>query len=454
MLYQRNEGEGQSQQRPYIYIDVNPETNRCYTFEGHCSLDPGVCLIGSNQLPFGITTNNFDTLKQNFNWFDNNGTGGRFMWTLVNVDFVASVLRKWRNASVKGDINFVDLIKDILDGISKATGGYNEFRIIPDDDSRCVRIVDDRRVAGIPVPEYTEIPILGKESLVYNFDYTSKIAPNTAAMIVVAAQAQPYGVQGAENALAFSHLNKGLYNRLDTVIVDSGTEHNKTATTDTSAQRYVELRDYIEFLYSGAGTGFSVYTEEEFNEAVEEIADVVEEKKPENQNISKKFVDIFETDGNIIKVPARQLTELFNIYTTKIYDELRTAAKGKKEERTEDGGKGEFFYLKQAHDNLQARYATAKTDTDPESKNELLDELFALQDFLQFFTANIPEYADNKIFSPTEDDIRYAIHSLLSEAYKEAADLVFTFDTTIEKIWTDKADKDIKNTNPKTGKWY
>lgn len=262
MLYQRNEGEGQDKQRPYIYVDVNPETNRCYTFFGHCSLDPQICLIGSERLPFGITSEGFDRIKNNFNWFDDNGDGGRFMYTLVNVDFVASLMKKWRGSSTKGDVYFVDLVKDILDGISKATGGYNEFRIVPDDDSRCIRILDDRRMVGIADPDYTEIPILGKKSIVYNFDYTSKIAPNTAAMIVVAAQAQPYGVQGAENALAFSHLNKGLYNRLDTVVVDSGTENNKTATADSNVQRYIELRDYIVSIYNGTG-GASALTEEE-----------------------------------------------------------------------------------------------------------------------------------------------------------------------------------------------
>jgi hypothetical protein len=268
MLFQRNKGEGQDNQRPYIYIDVNPDTNRCYTFQKHCSLDPSVCLIGSNQLPFGITSRVFEDIQTNFPFFDNDGTGGRFMYTLVNINWVASLLKKWRANDTKGNVYFVDLVKDILDGISKACGGYNEYRIVPDDDSACVRILDDRRMTGpeMPVPDYTEIPILGKKSIVYNFNYTSKISPNTAAMIVVAAQAQPYGVQGAENALAFSHLNKGLYNRLDTVTVDSANDLNKNVNTDSTVeQRYIELRTYIEEIYDGPGTGAK--TQSEINNA-------------------------------------------------------------------------------------------------------------------------------------------------------------------------------------------
>jgi hypothetical protein len=280
MIYDRNTATDKTNQRSYIYIDVNPETNRCYTFAGHCSLDPTICLIGSQQLPFGITSEYFDNFKSTFTFYGNNDSspglgdadlGGKFMYTLVNINYVTNIMRKLRTSNTKGDVYFVDLVKGILDGISKATGGYNEYRIVPDDDSGCIRILDDRRTTGAGgiISEYTEIPILGKQSIVYNFDYTSKISPNTAAMTVIAAQAQPYGVQGAENALAFSHLNKGLYNRLNTVRVDSSTDSNKKAdTTDSNTlQRYIELRDFISNIYDGTG-GASALSEEEVKEEV------------------------------------------------------------------------------------------------------------------------------------------------------------------------------------------
>jgi hypothetical protein len=275
MIYERKEDATNStNQKPYIYIDVNPDTNRCYTFPGHCSLDPTICLMGSQQLPFGITSTYFDNIKSYFPFYGNNSSapgigdadlGGKFMYTLVNINYVANLMKKWRATNTKGDVYFIDLVKDILDGISKATGGYNEFRIVPDDDTQCIRILDDRRIgAGGTISEYTEIPILGKKSIVYNFDYTSKISPNTAGMVVVAAQAQPYGVQGAENALAFSHLNKGLYNRLGTVRVDAANDLNKTANTDSNTeQRYIELRDFIEKIYDAVGTGALAESETE-----------------------------------------------------------------------------------------------------------------------------------------------------------------------------------------------
>jgi hypothetical protein len=265
MIYDRPASNKKTEQKPHIYIDVNPETNRCYTFPGHISLDPSICLIGSEKLPFGISSDIFSQIQSHFPFYGSNKNapgmgdaelGGKFMYTLVNINWIASLLQKWRANDTKGNVYFVDLVKDILDGISKATGGYNEFRIVPDDDSRCIRILDDRRTvdSNQPIPDYTEIPVLGTKSIVYDFSYTSKISPNTAAMVVVAAQAQPYGVQGAENALAFSHLNKGLYNRLGTVKVDSATDLNQAVSTNNDTeQRYIELRTYVENIYNGTG---------------------------------------------------------------------------------------------------------------------------------------------------------------------------------------------------------
>jgi hypothetical protein len=307
MIYDRSTANDKTNQRSYIYIDVNPETNRCYTFPGHCSLDPTICLIGSQQLPFGITSTYFDNFKNFFPFYGNNDSspelggadlGGKFMYTLVNINYVASIMKKWRTSDTKGNVYFVDLVKDILDGISKATGGYNEYRIVPDDDSNCIRILDDRRTTGTgqTIPDYTEIPILGKKSIVYNFDYTSKISPNTAAMTVVAAQAQPYGVQGAENALAFSHLNKGLYNRLNTVRVDSATDANQSANTnDNTVQRYIELRDFIENIYDGTG-GASALSEEEVTEEVTKANEASKKKAAAESGTDiedAKFKDIF-----------------------------------------------------------------------------------------------------------------------------------------------------------------
>jgi hypothetical protein len=305
MLFQRQSEGDKTNQTPYIYIDVNPDTNRCYTFQGHCSMDPTICLIGSNNLPFGIKSPTFDAIKSNYPWFDDNGTGGRFMWTLVNINWITSILKDLSAGNTKGDVFMIDFLQKILDGISKATGGYNEFRVVPDDDSRCIRIFDGRKVTqhGPSKEIYTEIPVLGNKSLAYNFNYTSKIAPNMAAMIVIAAQAQPFGVQGAENALSFSHLNKGMHNRLDSVIVDSGTDKNKEEKTNSNdTDRYIEVRDFIQEIYEGSG-GAEPIT------ATDSTTVVKKDKNgnviPEKPNIKQLLLNALTTSySNLLKLAA------------------------------------------------------------------------------------------------------------------------------------------------------
>lgn len=263
---------------PYIYIDVNTETNRCYTFPGHCSLDPTVCLIGSEKLPFGITSGLLDEIRTTAPFFDyTQPSKGRFMYTLVNLNFITSTLRSISSSNNKGDVYFIDFIQAILAGINKATGGYNEYRVVPDDDTRCIRIFDDRRITkplkSAEVSPYTVIPVLGKDSLAYNFNYTSKVSPNTATMVVISSQAEPTGVNISNEALAFSKLREGLTNRLSPVRIDAAqastpveqTDAEKKAEKEAKDANYIELRNHIKDIYDGVG-GVQTKTEKETQE--------------------------------------------------------------------------------------------------------------------------------------------------------------------------------------------
>jgi len=303
--------------KPFNYIDVNPETNRCYTFPGHCSLDPTVCLIASETLPFGIGNKVIIKLRSYYPFYDDTTPdfGGKFMFTLVNIHFITSVLAKYQKQSGKGDVMFVDFLKDILDGISKACGGFNEFRIVPDDDTRCVRIFDDRRSTK-PLKEgespYTIIPVLGKNSLAYNFNYTSKISPNMASQIVIAAQAQPEGV--GQEALSFSHLTKGLINRLSTEIISATSEGNNNLEGEalSSDKRFMESRDFIEKIYDAIGSGTLAETEstENYEEKNATNADNVGPLITglNEKNSKKKFSDALDAViGNLIKISQNRL---------------------------------------------------------------------------------------------------------------------------------------------------
>lgn len=254
-LYDRNDDKDS----PYCYIDVNPETNRCYTFLGHCSLDPTVCLIGSETLPFEIKNSKlFTKLQETYPFYDDTNNpelGGRFMQTLVNIEFITSTLSNLSERNKEGDVYFVDFLQTLLNGISKACGGFNEFRIVTEDSSGCIRIFDDRITSSVDAEKdtYTEIPVLGKNSIVYNFNYTTKISPQMATKIVISATAQDKGTIIDKDALAFSHLNEGLKNRLASSRVESVTDMNEENKDEDNETTYIELRDFIEDIYDGRG---------------------------------------------------------------------------------------------------------------------------------------------------------------------------------------------------------
>lgn len=423
-----------SKENPYIYIDVNPETNRCYTFPGHCSLDPTVCLIGSQGLPLKIDSDPFKDIQKYYPFYDatNPKLGGRFMWTLVNIDFVAKTLRKYASNDPKGNVNFVDFMQDILSSISKACGGFNEFRIVPDDDTRCIRIFDDRGIPGYnyETSKYTEIPVLGKNSLVYDFSYTSKISPQLATQTVIAAQAQVKGIQGSKDALAFSHLNKGLTNRLSPTRVESVTELNGDNTFNETLSKYIELRDHLISIYSGVSYAIIVS---------DEALDVIE----------KNFGVKDNKDGTK-DVPKDKLKPLLIDYLQNVYGTFISEVEKRKlkEERIskkikvkqEDGNEkeetinGEIKILFVALNNAQADLANETS----------FDEYFYLND-------------DGKTYVTTEDDLYRYVHKLLEKKYSDLIGIKRE-DTPIEKAWTDIAKKQTKNTiktQTKSSKtWY
>ena len=392
-----------SKDNPYIYIDVNNETNRCYTFPGHCSLDPTVCLIGSEGIPFSIDSTIFyQEVKPNYPFYDekNPKLGGRFMWTLVNIDFVVKTLRKYTSADPKGDVNFVDFAQDILTGISKACGGFNEFRIVPDDDSRCIRIFDDRVVPDFEyeTSKYLKIPVLGKNSVVYDFSYTSKISPNMASQIVIAAQAQDKGVYGNKNSLAFSHLNGGLTNRLSPVRVEAVSDLNKENNVGTTIANYIELKRQLEFIYDGESSEAVVTAE--VTEKVKEA--VIIEVKP---------------NGEGFTMPKAKLYGLLITRLDEIYNDMRALAKGKKQEGTE-------------LDNLKA------------AKNEVYKLIESKTDFEEAYYDE-----DKDVIRTSDQKIAEYIHTKLEKYYSS---VYYAEDSAIEDLWDKKAITDTR----KNGTWY
>ncbi len=259
--------------KPHIYLDFNDSLNYCATFKGQMSLDPRVCIIPRNQNPdddpFGlgaIPDLLFDNINSNSQFVNSylnvspeeKDVRARVMHILININYITDTLRNQRGKDNKGDVFFSEFLTSLMDGISKALCGFNEFRIVVDDTNKCARIVDDNKLSlqkELEDPtQYTEIPLLGNKSIVYDYKFASKISPKMASMVTIAAQAQPSTL--GEDAFAISNLSRGLNDRIAVEKTTSNSIQTDAVSTQTNSQLNVSednlltLKQHIQSLLS------------------------------------------------------------------------------------------------------------------------------------------------------------------------------------------------------------
>lgn len=311
MIYQKNGNES----KPYIYIDFNDKLNYCATYKGQLSVDPRVCIIPRNQDnlddPFGlgiIEDRLFNTIggtiveKQSsapimsggplyastyeggetkyikeekpsgfVNSYlnvtsDEKDVRARMMFILVNVNFITDILREQREKDNKGNVNLSDFLNTILNGISKALCGFNEFRLQVDDSNKCMRIIDDNKLTLTKESEdetqYTEIPVLGNKSIAYNYSFKSKIGPKMASMVTIAAQAEPSTL--GDDAFAISNLSRGLIDRTAIEKITSNyipPTNNTGSNSSVSQNNLLTLTQHLQSIMGSDGKSYTINIE-------------------------------------------------------------------------------------------------------------------------------------------------------------------------------------------------
>lgn len=276
--------------KPYIYMDFNDSLNYCYTFKGQMSIDPTICLIPRNQSNledlFGLgeiiedkiynqlngisvelgstvsTEINTNIKKNLYLSTTDNQIRAKMMHILVNINHITDILREMRNSNDKGNVNYSDFLNQILQNISKATGGFNEFRLLVDDSSKSVRIIDDNKTLSKDESnddlKYTEIPIFGMNSMVYDFDFKSKISPKMASMVTIAAQAEPSTL--GEDSFAITNLSRGLEDRYMKYKYTSEVKKEDELNT-VKEETLKTFKTHISNIYQGDGGEFTINRE-------------------------------------------------------------------------------------------------------------------------------------------------------------------------------------------------
>lgn len=262
-----NSGNNLNTIKPYFYIDFHPEYNLCLTAPQHMTVDPTVCLIplqATNKqylelFPADIQTllgaaafkpeteNPFSAFIGSFK--TNNAYQGKTMEILLNVQYLLETADRFVQGDKEGAVILKPFLDRVMEDITKATGGFNLFRVAYRDDSNTVIIKDDQYTPNLAGEassvldkssykanrEYMELQIFGSGSLVRDMEFKTNMSTKMSSMIAISAQS---GGQTAnsQDATPVGTYNTNYDDAFMTVKLNSLTT-GSAITTDTAKQQ-------------------------------------------------------------------------------------------------------------------------------------------------------------------------------------------------------------------------
>lgn len=181
---------------PFFTLETNRTLFKYKTIDDHVSIDPSVCILPD-------TVNEYLTPKKNKTYQEN------ILDIFVNIEYVTSTLSRFIDAD--GEVQMYNFFETLLKDLTIVTGGLNDFQLQYFEDTAKFAIVD-RNVISQFAEEISQINIIGKSSVVRNFNLTSKLSPRLGHMVAISAQASPYSTGIESTGMAF--FNKGLEDRI------------------------------------------------------------------------------------------------------------------------------------------------------------------------------------------------------------------------------------------------
>jgi hypothetical protein len=250
--------------KPIVYLDYNPSNTPIKTSLFQASIDPSKCLIPYNVS--GETQNKFfdsiledDNKLQEYNLLNSSiktpklpGFNNQLFNILINIDFALNTLKNLSSSNNK-EVNLMDYITRILDGVNISLGKINSFRPFFDKDSDCIRIVDENKIISESESnKVIDIPNFGTNSLVYDFSFNTKISPQLSSQIVIAAQANKDDLKDfSEEVMTYQYLNRGVKDRLSkTKLPPVNPKINITSSEEIDKKPLIKLFKYFFNVYN------------------------------------------------------------------------------------------------------------------------------------------------------------------------------------------------------------
>jgi len=204
-----------------IDINFNVNENVCFSPKYHISVNPEVCLIKYSESDFRLfeqKLNPLDPKKIPFNedlyTFKNDEikNTGYTMNIMVNIDKVLEILRKHESLSSTNEVYLHGFLTELMNEISEALGGVNEFNVGIDESTNTLIIRDNQLLKPKNNKDISIINTTGLNASVRDINVTTQLTPKLTSMIAIGAQAS--GTSIGIDASALSEYNRGLTDRI------------------------------------------------------------------------------------------------------------------------------------------------------------------------------------------------------------------------------------------------
>ena len=335
-----------------------PPTNNTLiaTYPGNFSSDPNVCLIKFNQFEYNLISSQHEkllssinkTLTKSPNYKTDHLVDPKFAYPLsevyINLNFIATILENLKGSDEEADndtdINVLDLLKGILNGINTSLGGLNDFRVIFNENTSQIDIISESPLLSVKDTKsekkvknqsrnYTTINTFGFEtiakinegSFVTAFNLNSELTNQYATQISIGAQNNANTING--NGTSFSTYNKGLE---DNLFIK---KQSTLEPPSTSGSQILTGRERID----------KIWIESEVDEALKEVYDngefdesnYINTLKQINNSLSPLIIGEYNNQSNCPSptfLPFDMSLEMHGLGGLKIYEAFQINGKG------------------------------------------------------------------------------------------------------------------------------
>ena len=262
---------------PLVHIDYHPDNTIINRGPLEASIDPSVCVIplsiaqiGENSKsdaysflqylkPLNTALDKVEgkikpnLLKNLFQFKDQNKVNktinkefeGKLFNILINLDFAINTLQNLSNSSNDTTVSLQGYIEAILEGINLSLGQVNNFRAFSDDNSGCIRIVDEISTELITEDNLLVIPNYGIQSLAYDYSFQSRVSPKLASQIVISTSSETSLQEFPDDVLSFKKLNGDIKDRFANTITTPQPKFNQNEEINKKP-----LQTFFDHLYN------------------------------------------------------------------------------------------------------------------------------------------------------------------------------------------------------------